>query len=246
LRLKGLKSKAGGEGLELNKPLNIAKLTCLNNATKPLMVDQKKIKMSEEQGLKIIPGKEQAMSKEQKLFNSRIKKINGWKAKIQKIKDKIDLVKGQFNKELGPLESEINEVRFKLIQLFDKAYDAKMFKAKEKGKLNNLIMEVGGDLVNYFHNEELQAIYKKHEAIFEETMAQEEAKLSEEEKAQRAEEMKEMEEMGKDFIKDMIKEMTGMDINIEDLDDFDHIEKQVKEQQAKMEEEAEAAFTGSV
>lgn len=198
--------------------------------------------MLEEQGLQIVPGEEQAMSKSQKLFNSRIKKINQWKAKIQKIKDKVEVIRGQFAKELAPLESKINEARFQLVLIFAKAYDSKTFKAKDKAKLNELILSVGGDLVHHFHNEELKAIFKKHQAIYDELAEKEQAGLSEEEKAMMEKEQKQMEDFSKDMLKQMIKEMTGMDIEIDDLEDMDHIEQQVREQQAKMESEAEKAF----
>jgi len=157
------------------------------------------------------------LTKLQKQFNSKIAKINKLKAFLVEQEELVQVVRARTQKEIQPLVDELLQKKAAFVKLLDQAYESGFFRKKEKEKLATLIDEIAFDLIDAHGMEELTEIFDKYaEMSFEE-----ESKLAEEE--------------SKEMTKEMLKEMFGLDIQEEDLEDFDafqaKLEQQMEEQQ---------------
>jgi len=182
----------------------------------------------------IIQGKEEKkISRKQKMFNSRVKKIERLKKQILEAQKAMDEAKSSVAKELFPLEDKYNQIQLKAVQALDKAYDLKFFRRKEKEKINDLLLGTSSKLINSMQSEELIEIHNRHVDIANQDVEEEDMEWEEEQ----------TEALSKEMLKSFAKEMLGVDLDLDDVDmsnpeaEFDKIREQIERQQFEQEEE---------
>jgi len=75
------------------------------------------------------------LSREQKFFNSRVKKISKLKTEVARLQDLLNETRAKRAELIEPIEHELLEVNVSIVQAFDQAYDSKFFRKKEKEKI---------------------------------------------------------------------------------------------------------------
>jgi len=182
----------------------------------------------------LIPlGETKKVSRKQKMFNSRIKKINGLKEKIELAKKEFEDGKSRIAKELFPAMEKYKTVRFELVKLLDQAYSMKFFRRREKEKINDILLSVSDDLLEKMESEELLEIHNRHVDISNMNDGDDD---DDDDYPFDEEDAREMEQSMKEF---MLKQMMGIDVDlsdVEDLDDMDLIMKKIEEQQFEQKE----------
>jgi len=168
--------------------------------------------------LEIIPGADKPISPEQLLFNARIEKINVWKEKLNKVQLKIEAIKKRVQEEISPLKGKVNEKEFELVKRLDGGYKKFKLNKKQKNDFVEVIMELIVALKMNFHDEELNVLHDEYAKIIDNNIAENQKGLSEEEIA---EGMEEANEMTKEFIKNMIFDQIGIEIDDDDLEGID-------------------------
>ena len=163
------------------------------------------------------------MSRLQKQFNSRIKKIRKLKTQIEETEQAMPEIRSLIHQELQPLQDKINSLKAQIVKQLDKAWEMKFFRHKEKAKLRELIRRNAYELIQA-GQDALEAIYDKHSP----TTYQEEAQL--------------MNESGKQMASAMFKNMFDMDLDLDDVDmnDFGQVSERLfasMEERAQQEEE---------
>jgi hypothetical protein len=163
------------------------------------------------------------MSRLQKQFNSRIKKIRKLKTQIEETEQAMPEIRSLIHRELQPLQDKINLLKAQIVEQLDKAWEMKFFRHKEKAKLQELIRHNAYELIQA-GQDALEAIYDKHSSA----TYQEEAQL--------------MNESGKQMASAMFKDMFDMDLDLDDVDmnDFGQVSERLfasMEERAQQEEE---------
>ena len=171
----------------------------------------------------IAKSKGKNMSRLQKQFNSRIKKIRKLKTQIEETEQAMPEIRSLIHSELQPLQDKINSLKAQIVKQLDKAWEMKFFRHKEKAKLQELIRHNAYELIQA-GQDALEAIYDKHSP----TTYQEEAQL--------------MNESGKQMASAMFKNMFDMDLDLDDVDmnDFGQVSERLfasMEERAQQEEE---------
>lgn len=102
------------------------------------------------------------LTKPQKLFNSLIKKIDKERRLLETWQTTILLYRQKQADEFAPQVKKYNELRTKLVYLFDQVCLNKIFTKKERAALQDLICHIAGDLLEEKEDDELKRIYNKH------------------------------------------------------------------------------------
>ncbi len=163
------------------------------------------------------------MSRLQKQFNSRIKKIRKLKTRIEATEQAMPKIRSLIHRELQPLQDKINSLKARLVEQLDQAWEMRFFRNKEKAKLQELIRHNAYELIQVGKNE-LEALYDKHSS----TSYKEESEL--------------VNENSKEMASAMFKNMFGMDLDLDDVDmnDFGQVSEKLyasMEERAQQEEE---------
>ena len=163
------------------------------------------------------------MSRLQKQFNSRIKKIRRLKTQIEETEQAMPEIRSLIHQELQPLRDKITSLKAQIVKQLDKAWEMKFFRHKEKAKLQELIRHNAYELIQA-GQDALEAIYDKHSP----TTYQEEAQM--------------VNESGKQMASAMFKDMFDMDLDLDDVDmnDFGQVSERLfasMEERAQQEEE---------
>lgn len=162
------------------------------------------------------------MSKRQKEFNRRIKKVNKLKDELVEMEGMIPEIRSAYQAQIVPLQDKIAEVRVGFVKILDKAYALKYFRVREKEKIQDILLDHAHELIHSYGKSELIPIYDKHNVdTFEE-------------------EKEEMKGMTKDMAEEMFKGMFGLDVDLDDvdMDNFEDIGERFKESMKAKEEEA--------
>ena len=146
------------------------------------------------------------MSRLQKQFNSRIKKIQKLKTQIEEVEQAMLKIRSLIHRELQPLQDKINSLKARIVKQLDQAWEMKFFRSKEKAKLQELICHNAYELIQS-GQENLEALYDKHAP----TSYQEEAQF--------------MNENGKEMASAMFKNLfdVDLDLNEVDMNDFGQV-----------------------
>lgn len=159
------------------------------------------------------------LSKLQQQFNKKVKQIEKLKQDMAAREESINLAKKRIEKELKPITSKIIEKRVELVKLLDEAYPLTFFRKREKEKLAYLISDIAFDLVDKYGREDMLEIHDKYSDLsFEETIAEEE-------------------EDARFIAEQLISDVFGVDIQVDDLDDFDSIQAQLDREMEQREQE---------
>ncbi|CAN5755313.1 J domain-containing protein [soil metagenome] len=181
-------------------------------------------KTSENEGLipQITVKDKSALAKLQRQFNSKIKKINTLKASLEEAEQALQVARQRLHKELQPLLDKLLEARIAFVKLLDRSYALPYFRKKEKEKIGFLIGDLAYDLISQHGVEELTEI---HDRYTEKTHAEYEA---------------EADEMAKGMAHSMFKDIFGLDLDFDNLDDLEKVQAQIEQQ---MEEKQQAHQT---
>jgi hypothetical protein len=113
--------------------------------------------------LSIVTGKDHpTLSKEQKLFNTLIKKIEEKRASLAAWQEIIPVYQKQYASDFVPLLNTSQEIQIEVVHFLDRACDQKGLTAPERNMLHDLISTMAGNLASERDDEELKNIYNKH------------------------------------------------------------------------------------
>lgn len=102
------------------------------------------------------------LSKLQKQFNSHVKKINELKEKLVKDAQQLELIVSHIQADIVPLEYKHIDKIVEMVYLFDKHYDDKFFKKKEKEKIAHFILSKSEELIEQAGKDELKVMFDKY------------------------------------------------------------------------------------
>ena len=164
------------------------------------------------------------MSRLQKQFNSRIRKIQKLKTQIEEVEQAMPEIRSLIHCELQPLQDKITSLKAQIVKQLDQAWEMKFFRHKEKAKLQELIRHNAFQLIQEQGQEDLEALYDKHSP----TTYQEEEKMAS--------------ESSKEMASAMFKNLFDMDLDLDEVDmnDFGQVSEKLfasMEERAQQEEE---------
>jgi hypothetical protein len=168
--------------------------------------------------------KNKPVSKQQKEFNRRVKKVNKLQSQLEELEQLLPKISSEYQKKIVPLTEQIVEMRANFVKILDAAYDMKYFRVREKEKIRYLLLEQASELINKHDREELIPIYDKHsEYTYEE-------------------EGEQLQDLGKDMAEEMFRNMFGVDMDLDDIDlnDFEEIGRRFQEQMHHKQEKEQA------
>lgn len=113
--------------------------------------------------ISIVTGKDHPhLSKEQKAFNTLIKKIDEKRASLAAWQEIIPAYQKKYASDFIPLVETSQEIQIELVHCLDRASDQKGLTSPERRMIHDLISGMAGNLVAERNNEELKNIYNKH------------------------------------------------------------------------------------
>lgn len=113
--------------------------------------------------LSISTGNNQApLSKEQKAFNTLVKKIDARRASLAAWQEILPAYQKKYASELAPLIEASLDLQADLVRRLDRASDQKGLTKTERSKIGSLICEMAGSLAATRDDDELKNIYNKH------------------------------------------------------------------------------------
>ena len=113
--------------------------------------------------LSIVTGKDHPhLSKEQKAFNTLIKKIDEKRASLAAWQEIIPAYQKKYASDFIPLVETSQEMQIEMVHFLDRACDQKGLTSSERGMIHDLISRMAGDLAVERNDEELKNIYNKH------------------------------------------------------------------------------------
>jgi hypothetical protein len=102
------------------------------------------------------------LSKEQKTFNTLIKKIDEKRASLAAWQEIIPSYQKKYASELVPLVETSQDIQIELVRCLDRASDQKGFTSAERRMIHDLISEMAGGLAAERDDADLKNIYNKH------------------------------------------------------------------------------------
>lgn len=123
-------------------------------------------------------GGDKTLSKTQRTFNHYVKRIQTLEQDIANFREWKTIAHERAQRELAPLESALADKRVLLVKLLDRQHEAKFFRATERKRLAELILDQCYDLIEQFGREEVKPIFEKHQGqSFEEADAEADAEI---------------------------------------------------------------------
>ena len=172
-----------------------------------------------ENSLKITTKKQQPLSKNQQLFNKYTKRIENLEKEIISEEEKLTRLLNYHSQNLKPLVKSNAELKITLAMQIAKGTDNIKFSRKQKEDIKDVILALCNDaFMEIVPSEEQEKFYNR----WTETSYKEELKMEE--------------EAAKDILSEMMGNMFGMDI---DMNEFDDTPEGYARMQAKMKEEFE-------
>ncbi|GAB3323006.1 J domain-containing protein [Larkinella ripae] len=104
-----------------------------------------------------------ALTKPQKEFNRLTRRIETLEKEVIDYKEATARFQHRIRTELIPLQTENHRQRAQLVRLFDRAYESGIFKANERKKLADLILNLTFNLISEHGLDELKDIYDKYD-----------------------------------------------------------------------------------
>ncbi len=164
------------------------------------------------------------LSKEQKRFNSHVKKIKDMRAAIEQMQAADLYLRREGEARIAPARKASMALNHRLIMALDNSPLRHELTAKQQEKLGAILLEEVQallDTITYAEDAELQAIFEKHndnQQSYADMKAEQEADM-------------------KSMASEMLSGMFGMDIEQDDLDDPGKMREKIMERQAQMEAE---------
>jgi len=156
------------------------------------------------------------LSKLQKQFNYRIKRIKSLKKKIDTLKQTNDVYFQRYAQEIFPVEDKIIDARVAFVKTLDKQYQDKYFRQVEKLAIKEIIEEESFNLAHEFGVDEMIELHDRYadesyEEVIEDSKALEEA-------------------FAKSFIENMFDVELDEVGDLEDQDNFEKLQEEVRQQ----------------
>ncbi|GAA4440312.1 J domain-containing protein [Pontibacter saemangeumensis] len=156
------------------------------------------------------------LSKLQRQFNSKIKKINTLKKNLAEREALVVQARARVETELRPIMGQLVEKRIELVKLLDRSYALTVFRKREKDKIALLIEDISYNLIEAHGVEELIPLHDKYAAM------------------PHADAVKQAEEEAREMTQDIFRSVFGLEVEV---DDFDQIEEQILQQLEEREKE---------
>lgn len=157
------------------------------------------------------------LSKPQKEFNRLTRKIETLEKDLVDYREAATRIQQRIQKDLLPLQTEYHQQRANLVRAFDRAYESGSFKANERKKLADVILNLAFNLISEYGLDDLKPIYDKYDPDgFDATNA-------------------EADGMASDAMKEMYSEMFG--VEFDDDTDVSSPEKLAEQLRQKLEEQ---------
>lgn len=113
--------------------------------------------------ISIVTGKDQPnLSKEQKAFNTLIKKIEEKRTTLAAWQEIIPAYQKKYASDFIPLIETSQDIQIELVRCLDHASDKKGLTSTERRMIHDLISGMAGGLVAGRNDEELKNLYNKH------------------------------------------------------------------------------------
>ncbi len=152
------------------------------------------------------------VSKLQRQFNSKIKKINSLKKNLVEREALVVQARARVETELRPLVEQLVEKRIELVKLLDRSYGLSVFRKREKDKIAFLIEDISYSLIETHGVEELIQLYDKYAAI------------------PHADAVRQAEEDARELTQDMFRGVFGLEVELDDLNNLNQIEDKILQQ----------------
>ncbi|GAB3911176.1 J domain-containing protein [Larkinella knui] len=104
------------------------------------------------------------LSKSQKEFNRLTRKIETLEKDLVDYRDATTRIQQHIQTELLPLQTEYHQQRAALVRVFDRAHDSGSFKANERKKLVDIILNLAFPLISEYGFDDLKPIYDKYDS----------------------------------------------------------------------------------
>lgn len=102
------------------------------------------------------------LSKEQKTFNTLIKKIGQRRAKLAEYQDCTQVIHERFETELIPLQEKLLQLNTDAVMQLDQAYSTKKLTKVEKRKVSLMIADYAAAILAVKDDEYIKALYNQH------------------------------------------------------------------------------------
>ena len=113
--------------------------------------------------ISIVTGRDHPpLSKEQKAFNTLIKKIDEKRASLAAWQEVIPSYQKKYASEFVPLVETSQDIQIELVHCLDRASDQKGLTSTERRMIDDLISELAGELAAERDDADLKNIYNKH------------------------------------------------------------------------------------
>ncbi|MDO8369252.1 MAG: hypothetical protein Q7S71_00795, partial [Candidatus Nitrotoga sp.] len=113
--------------------------------------------------ISIVIGQDQPhLSKEQKAFNTLIKKIDAKRVRLAAWQEIIPSYQRKYASELAPLVKTSQDIEIELVHCLDRTSDQKGLTSTERRMIDDLISELAGRLAAERDDADLKSIYNKH------------------------------------------------------------------------------------
>ncbi|TXK27891.1 J domain-containing protein [Pontibacter qinzhouensis] len=159
------------------------------------------------------------LSKLQRQFNLKIKRINKLKSELQQRKEATAMLQARVQKELHPLLAQTVELRVKIVKQLDQAYDFPSLRKKEREKLAVFIEDLAYNLIEKYGREELIEIHDKYAPVT------------------HAEAVMEAEEEANSMAQDLFRSVFGVEVEPDDLNDIEKMKAKLDQKMQEQEEQ---------
>lgn len=147
------------------------------------------------------------LTKEQKTFNTLVKKLEARRARLQQWNEAIPRFKQSYASDLFPLHAQVLELNVELVRGLDRAVGQKGITKTEKRKLSAIIVELVEEVLGERDDDEMKALYNLHS----------ESDFDAEQAAER------------DEMKVMFEQVFGVELGDEDLEAPEAVMERLKE-----------------
>ncbi len=110
----------------------------------------------------IVPSGTVPLNKDQKTFNSLIKKIEARRSRLGEWEAILPVFRQTYASDLLPLQEQCLDLKWQLVQGLDAAHDVKGVTKGEKRKLAVLIVDLAEDVLAHRDHGELKDLFNKH------------------------------------------------------------------------------------
>lgn len=158
-----------------------------------------------------------ALSLLQQEFNRSIQKIDQLKADLAERIRMLDEARARVQKEIKPLTDALVQKRIEFVKLLDQIYQEETFQKKEKEKIAQLIQHLATSLLYSFGREEMREFVDRYSP---ENLDPDIADA-------------------KEATQQLLQNMLGLDVDLEDLEGFGSLQEKLEEQMRQEQEKRE-------